>query len=166
MSSLGTKIAGESKYVPERTITIENGDVIPNDKEVFVKPRAVVKFTNNDAKSYTITFLVHDQDPLDLGALHADVDLFLPAFGSATTVADPDIKIGLCRYLVVDTDPGSIGPRDWLRRAEETVIGGAVNAVEETVDAGAVSSTPLTPPRQVVRSANRGGGGGTIHIGG
>jgi|HubBroStandDraft_6_1064221.scaffolds.fasta_scaffold627456_1 hypothetical protein len=166
MSSLGTKVVGESKYVPERTITIENGDVIPTDKDVFVKPRAVIKFTNNDAKSYTITFLVHDQDPLDFGALHSDVDLFLPAFGSATTVADPDIKVGLCRYLVVETAPESIGPRDWLRSAEETVVGGAVNAIEETVDAGTPSSTPLTPPRQVVRSASRGGGGGTIHIGG
>lgn len=154
--SVGAALKMRPLYVPERTITIENGDVIPADKDVYVKPRAIVKFSNLDSKSYTITFLVHDQDPFDLWPRHADVDLFLPAFGSATMTADPDVLVGQCNYLVEETAPSSVG-RTTANKIEETLIN----------EAAASSDPPPLQPRQlVVRSTSRGGGGGTIHIGG
>jgi hypothetical protein len=163
MSELGTKTA--SKYKPERTITIKEGDVIPEDKDVYVQPRAVVKFSNEDSQSYTIVFLVHNQDPFDLWATHADVDLFLPAFGSATMVADRDVLVGQCRYLVEPTNPDSIGVRFDI--AELAAKGEGEVAVPESALASSTSSNAAPIRPRQVRSASRGGsgGGGTIHIG-
>jgi hypothetical protein len=141
------------KYVPERTITIEGGDTIKADKDVYVKPRAVVKFSNLDSNSYTITFLLHDQNPSAAWPTHADVDLFLPAFGSATMVADPDISIGQCPYTVELTDPSAVGGRK-------------ADAGEKEQLAASSDPPPLKTRLLVERTASRGGGGGTIHIGG
>jgi hypothetical protein len=169
MSGFGTKIAEEHKYLPERTITVENGDVIQPDRDVYVRPRAIVKFSNYDAESYTITFLLHDQNRIDLWPKHADVDLFLPAFGSATMVVDPDVEIGQCDYLVEETNPSSVGVRLPLNKLEETAVGGGgAPSPVQTASVNTASSDAPPPPTRllVVRTASRGGGGGTIHIGG
>src|SRR5262245_5293597 len=112
MSDMGAKLA--SGYKPEVTITIKDGIATPAD--AYVLPRAVIKFSNEDSQSYTIVFLVHNQDPFFPWANHADVDLFLPAFGSSTMVADRDIIFGQCKYLVEPTPVDSIGPKCDIER--------------------------------------------------
>jgi hypothetical protein len=159
MSDQGAKQA--HKYEPEETITIKDGKAIPED--IYVTPRAVIKFSNEDSQSYTVVFLVHDQDPFFPWANHADVDLFLPAFGSATMVADREIIVGQCYYLVEPTPVNSIGGGGDVEKslvADE--FGVAPPAACTTSGMG--NATPIRP--REVRSASRGGGGGgTIHIG-
>src|ERR1700759_3274966 len=99
MSDMGAKLA--TSYKPEVTIKIKDGYADPAD--AFVTRRAGIKFSNEDAESYTIGFLAHDQDPIFPWANHADVDLFLPAFGSAAMVADREVIVGQCKYRIVPT---------------------------------------------------------------
>ena len=162
MSDMGAKSA--SKYKPEETIIIKDGNVIPDDQDIYVLPRAVIKFSNEDPQSYTIVFLVHNQDPFFPWANHADVDLFLPAFGSATMVADRDILIGQCKYLVEPTSVNSIGGGGDVEKSLAADEGG-VAPPEECTTSGSGNGAPIRP--RIVRAASRGGsgGGGTIHIG-
>jgi hypothetical protein len=162
MSDMGAKPA--SKYKPEETIIIKDGNVIPDDKDIYVTPRAVIKFSNEDAQSYTIVFMVHDQDPIFPWANHADVDLFLSAFGSATMVADRDIIIGQCKYLVEPTSVNSIGGGGDVEKSQAPDEDG-VAPPKECTASGTGNASPIRP--RVVRSkkSGGGGGGGTIHIG-
>jgi hypothetical protein len=159
MSDQGAKQA--HKYEPEETITIKDGYASP--EAIYVTPRAVIKFSNEDSQSYTVVFLVHDQDPILPWAKHADVDLFLPAFGSATMVADREIIVGQCKYLVIPTPVDSIGGGDGVEKSLAPDDGGDAPPADCTTS-GTGNAAPIRP--REVRSASRGGGGGgTIHIG-
>jgi hypothetical protein len=160
MSDMGAKTA--HKYVPEETITIKDGK--PSPEDIYVRPRAVIKFSNEDSQSYTIVFLVHDQDPFCPWANHADVDLFLPAFGSATMVADREIIFGQCYYLVEPTPVNSIGGGSDVEKSLAPDEDGVAPPAAFTTP-GTGNAAPIRP--REARSASRGGsgGGGTIHIG-
>jgi hypothetical protein len=158
-------------YAPHRTITIENGDVVKDDKVVYVTPGAIVKFSNFDPCSYTITFLVNGEDRNNPFAVHPDVDLFLPAFGTATTLADPYVLTGQCDYELEETDPGSVGRGFTKERIEKlrALVSEARALAENSADADVDSANESSIPLKLsIRMAGRagGGGGGTIHIGG
>jgi hypothetical protein len=148
----------KTDYKPQRTITIQGGDVILSDKSVCVRPRAIVHFQNLDPESYAIVFGVFGEDPYDPTA-HADVDLFLPGYGSSTMVADLDIVFGECSYLIVPAPLDSIGTAITEELVEPMIVNCEVTQEQ-------VRGT--TVPRGVMRdkSAARGGPGGTIHVGG
>ena len=155
-------ITSEKKYKPEVTIQIKDGKASPED--VYVTPRAVIKFSNEDAQSYTIVFLTHDQDPFFPWATHADVDLFLPAYGSATMTADRDIIFGQCNYLIEFTPADSIGEGGGVKESMAADEDGVAAPLSATTS-GTGNAEPENP-REVRRAKSKaGGGGGTIHIG-
>ena|ERR1700722_1647661 len=154
----------------QRTITIENGDVIPADKDVCVKPRAIVKFSNNDPRDYAILLFVREAGVLgdlwdELLGVHADVDLFLPAFGTVTTVAGIGLKTGRCVYRIVRAPADSLG-----RFEVESIIprlleieGGDL-IIREQFDSLASGGNEVVA-NTFSKSGGGSGGGGTIHIG-
>jgi hypothetical protein len=157
-------------YAAHKTITIENGDVIPDDKVVYVIPGAIVKFSNFDPWSYTITFLVYGEVRTNPFALHADIDLFLPAYGSATMLADQHVWIGQCDYDLERTPPDTVGrgfTAEMIEKLRVQVMEARALA-ENATDVDADSANGSKAPKLVIRSAGHagGGGGGTIHIGG
>ena len=152
--------------VAQRTITVENGDVIPNDKDVWVYPGAIVKFSNLDPSNYIIRFLLFGEDRRNPFALHPDVDLFLPAYGSATMLADPCILEGQCDYTLEEVDARFVGrgfTRESIDKLRVQVLEARAQAqTAATSDANATPSQPLMAVRAI---SHGGGGGGTIHIG-
>jgi hypothetical protein len=72
-------------------------------------------------------------------------------------VADPGVFIGECNYRVIATPLGSVG-RGFTEEIALKMSVGCEKTSEE--------HRSTTMPRQVMRSASRGGPGGTIHIGG
>lgn len=150
-------VVAKTDYKPERTIKIDHGDVVPGDKVIYVRPQAIVQFVNLDPESYTVVFLLFGEDPDDPYAKHADVDLFLTGYGTSTMVADLGIFIGECNYRVIATPLGSVG-RGFTEEIALKMSVGCEKTSEE--------HRSTTMPRQVMRSASRGGPGGTIHIGG
>lgn len=153
--------------VAQRTITIENGDVIPIDKEVWVLPGAIVKFSNLDPSNYIIRFLLFGQDRRDPFALHPDIDLFLPAYGSATMLADPCILEGQCDYILEEKDARLVG-RGFTRESLDNLQAQVLQARAEVQSAASSESNaaPSQPLLAMRSTSHGGGGGGTVHIGG
>jgi hypothetical protein len=162
-------------YATQKTITIENGDVIPLDKEVYVSPRAIIHFVNKDPNDYVIMFFARGQDPYQPGAVHADVDMFLPAFDSRSTVAGLNLKTGECKYRVVAVPAVFLGTKSILPKVQEQMeLSDEAFAFKADVlcaDDLSLSDGSTDPIERlahaVMRSAKTGGGGGggTIHIG-
>lgn len=173
MSSPGLAPPEERMYAAQKTITIQNG--YPTDQDVYVSPRAVIHFTNKDPNDYVIMFFTNGQDPYKPGAIHADVDLFLPAFGSATTIAGLNLQTGECRYLVVPVLAIFLGEKSIFTKVkDEMTLTGQTWAFKPTVLCEkdlSLSDDPTDPIQRVAHAEMRstktggGGGGGTIHIG-
>jgi hypothetical protein len=155
MSSTGTARFFPGPYPSRATITIENGDVIPNDKVVHVNPGAIIKFSNNDPDSYTLTFFVTGEDRKNLFAMHSDINLFLPGYGSTTMVADRYVLLATCEYDVEKTPINTVGLGVTQEMLDDLCV-----RVEE--------SESQNPPRLAIRRSTgraAGGGGGTVIIG-
>jgi hypothetical protein len=98
--------AGEAKehYVAEKTILIQRGK--PQPKVIYVLPRAVVRFTNEDAQDYVIRLYAEG------GEIHTVVELFLAAYESGTLVAGLGFEEGQkgdCEFYIFKTPAATIG---------------------------------------------------------
>lgn len=171
MSSLGIAPAEERMYAAQKTITIENGDVILVDKDICVSPRAIIHFVNKDPNDYVLMFFPRGQDPGQTNAIHPDVDLFLPAFASSTMVAGLNLKQGECKYLVVPAPAILLGEKTILKMIEDkltlsghTLVLDAKIFRTEDYNAKKDPIDEVSHPVALDAKTGGGGGGGTIHI--
>jgi hypothetical protein len=135
--------AGEARepYVAEKTILIQGGK--PQPDQIYVLPRAVVRFTNEDPQDYVIRLYAEGGE-----TIHPIVELFLAAYESGTFVAGLEEKDqkGDCHFYIFDTPAATIG----------TCSEAPEKAVAEVKDATKANAT----------SKGRSGGSGTVHVGG
>jgi hypothetical protein len=166
MSSPGTARFFPGPHPSRVTIVIKNGDVIPTDKVVYVNPGAIIKCANIDPENYTLTFFVAGADRFDPFAKHSDVNLFLPAYGSTTMVADRCVLRAVCEYDLERTPLDTVGigvtkeAIDILRLKieEELKVGNTQPDQPE-------SQNPPAPLLRAAAGKASGGGGGTVIIG-
>ena len=129
--------AGEARepYVAEKTILIQGGK--PQPDEIYVLPRAVVRFTNEDPQDYVIRLYAEGGK-----TIHPIVELFLAAYESGTFVAglgfERDQK-GDCQFYIFETPAATIGT---CEDAPEKDVAVAMDAKKSS------------------------GGSGTVHVGG
>jgi hypothetical protein len=166
MSSTGTARFFPGPHPSRVTIVIKNGDVIPTDKIVYVNPGAIIKFSNIDPENYTLTFFVSGEDRYDPFAKHTDVNLFLPAYGSATMVADRCVLRAVCEYEVEKTPLSTVGVGVTIEFIESLRL----KIDEESKVRNAQPEHPeaqnaLAPKLRAASGRAGGGGGGTVIIG-
>jgi hypothetical protein len=105
----------------QKTIVIKDGK--PSPADIYVLPRAVVRFTNEDPKDYVIRLFADGGE-----TVHAIVELFLGAFESSTFVAGlsfGDDHKRDCKYLVIEAPAASIAvSNDAPKKALAKAAGG------------------------------------------
>jgi hypothetical protein len=77
-------------------ITIKDRNADP--KIVYVEPGGTVRFDNQDDEDYRVRLFTRGHEK------HPDVDILVPAFGSATFMVDPEINEGECEYELIETN--------------------------------------------------------------
>jgi hypothetical protein len=90
--------AGAMMQRSPRIITIKDGITDPD--VVYVEPEGTVRFDNQDAKEYRVRLFTRDSSQ------HTDIDILVPAYGSATFMADPAVQEGEhnCDYQLIETN--------------------------------------------------------------
>jgi hypothetical protein len=79
-----------------RIITIKNRTADPD--VVYVEPEGTVRFDNQDDKDYRVRLFTREHHQ------HADIDILVPAYGSATFMVDPRTEEGKCDYELIETN--------------------------------------------------------------
>jgi hypothetical protein len=90
--------AGAMMQRSPRIITVKDGIADPD--VVYVEPEGTVRFDNQDPREYRVRLFTRDSTQ------HSDIDILVPAYGSATFMADPAVPEGEhnCDYQLIETN--------------------------------------------------------------